>query len=101
MLLADRCRSLYCDRGRLECDDDDVNPRPAKAALLLLLLQRQGSLSVQMEGPEGVASTAQSPVLLLGRSRPTVEFRESSERLNLIRALGRGGAWSGSASGGL
>lgn len=61
MLLADRCRSLYCDRGRLECDDDDVNPRPAKAALLLLL--RQGSLSVQMEGPERVASKAQSPVV--------------------------------------
>lgn len=30
-----------------------------------------------------------------------VECRESSERLNLNRALGRGGAWTGSASGGL
>lgn len=96
MLLADMCRSLYCGL-RLECDDDDVNSRPAKLARLL---QRQGSVLVQMEGvPQGRNTISRC---WDGRPRPSsVECRESSERLNLIRALGRGGAWSGSASGGL
>lgn len=73
MLLADMCRSLYCGL-RLGCDDDDVNSRPAKLALLL---QRQGSVLVQMEGVPHRDPGQRHNLPLLGRSASTVECRVS------------------------